>query len=93
MWPDGVKIDVEGAEGLVLRGMTHLIERRRPWVMLELHGEFLGEDAVGAVWDLIWSRASEAIYIGGGRTGYRLVAVFEQESRPPRAHLVLLILF
>ena len=38
-----VKIDVEGAELLVLRGMSQLIERDRPDILLELTDEFLRE--------------------------------------------------
>ena len=38
-----VKIDVEGAELLVLRGMRGLIERDRPHVLLELDDAFLRE--------------------------------------------------
>jgi FkbM family methyltransferase len=38
-----VKIDVEGAEHEVLRGMTELIERDRPYIILELTDKFLRE--------------------------------------------------
>jgi FkbM family methyltransferase len=37
--PDFVKIDVEGAEALVLAGMTHVLESNRPVVLVELHGD------------------------------------------------------
>jgi FkbM family methyltransferase len=36
--PDFVKIDVEGMEYSVLCGMRKLIESRKPWLYLELHG-------------------------------------------------------
>jgi len=36
--PDFVKIDVEGMEYSVLRGMRKLIESRNPWLFVELHG-------------------------------------------------------
>lgn len=37
--PPGVlKIDVEGAEGMVLRGAAETIERHKPRMMIELHG-------------------------------------------------------
>lgn len=36
--PDFVKIDVEGMEGSVLRGMRHLLATRKPWLYFELHG-------------------------------------------------------
>lgn len=37
--PDIVKLDVEGAEHLVVLGMRRTLERRRPLLMIELHGE------------------------------------------------------
>ncbi|MGH2605978.1 MAG: FkbM family methyltransferase, partial [Anaerolineales bacterium] len=36
--PHLVKIDVEGAEGMVLSGMQRTLDRARPVVLLELHG-------------------------------------------------------
>ena len=36
--PDVVKIDVEGAEVGVLRGMAHTLEHARPTLIVELHG-------------------------------------------------------
>ena len=36
---DLVKVDVEGAEGLVIRGMTKVLTRSRPTMLIELHGE------------------------------------------------------
>jgi FkbM family methyltransferase len=49
---DLVKIDVEGAEMLVLRGMTRLLEAQRPSIILELTDAFLRE---------LGSSAAEAI--------------------------------
>jgi FkbM family methyltransferase len=46
--PDVVKIDVEGAAGLVLHGMQGLFAQYRPPLMIELHGGAEGE-AVRAV--------------------------------------------
>lgn len=36
--PNVLKIDVEGAEGMVLRGAARTIEKHRPRMMIELHG-------------------------------------------------------
>ena len=36
--PDFVKVDVEGMEYFVLRGMRKLLATRKPWVYFELHG-------------------------------------------------------
>jgi len=36
---DFVKIDVEGAEGLVIKGMKKVLERDKPILVVEVHGE------------------------------------------------------
>src|SRR5262249_32818331 len=38
-WPDFVKIDVEGAEGDVLRGMRTLLREARPALVIEFHND------------------------------------------------------
>lgn len=37
VWPDIIKIDVEGYEGAVLRGGHKMFSTRRPFILLELH--------------------------------------------------------
>jgi FkbM family methyltransferase len=37
VWPDVLKIDVDGAEGKVLRGATALLARQRGAIVLEMH--------------------------------------------------------
>lgn len=41
--PDLIKIDVEGAEHLVVRGMAELVARVQPDLLLELHGKECAE--------------------------------------------------
>ena len=41
--PAVIKIDVEGAEGLVLEGATRLLEKHRPRLAIELHGAEIGQ--------------------------------------------------
>ncbi len=40
--PDPVKIDTEGAEAEVLRGMRWLVERHRPVILAEMHANKRG---------------------------------------------------
>ncbi len=39
-----LKIDVEGAEAKVLRGAVEILERDRPMIVLEVHGEEVGRE-------------------------------------------------
>jgi FkbM family methyltransferase len=45
--PRVVKVDIEGGEGLALRGMRRILDGERPLVMVELHGP----QAARAVWN------------------------------------------
>lgn len=49
--PQLVKIDIEGGEGLALKGMDRLIEEDRPIFLIELHGQ----EAARQVWECLTS--------------------------------------
>lgn len=42
--PDGIIIDVEGAEGLVIEGAQKVIKRYAPWILLEFHGNLMSKE-------------------------------------------------
>lgn len=44
--PDVIKIDVEGAEALVLRGMRRLLTMKRPKLIIEIHNESAQHEAM-----------------------------------------------
>jgi len=48
--PDFVKIDVEGGEGLVLSGMTRILNRSQPKILVEIHNSpvFVGTTSIKA---------------------------------------------
>ncbi len=56
--PDLIKVDVEGMECKVLRGMLKLLTRSKPWVYFELHGttpedkQANAQDVIGTLRDL-----------------------------------------
>jgi len=49
VWPDVVKIDVEGCEAEVLRGMQDVLERKPPLLFLELHTAYLAAEEIDAL--------------------------------------------
>lgn len=63
--PDGIKIDVEGAEMNVLNGAFKIIEKYKPWCLLEFHGHLISELERQRIWSFITDRASKIIYIEG----------------------------
>lgn len=50
--PDVLKIDVEGAEGLLLRGAASLLRERSPRLLVELHGPEMARDVVALLHEL-----------------------------------------
>jgi FkbM family methyltransferase len=50
--PDLVKIDVEGAEGIVIDGMTNILHSAQPNLVIEIHGEHAGQQ----VWERLAAR-------------------------------------
>ena len=44
--PDFIKIDVEGAEEFVLKGANELLQRKKPFLMIEVHSPAIGERCV-----------------------------------------------
>jgi len=63
--PDGIKIDVEGAEGNVLEGSIKTIEKYHPWCLMEYHGHLISESERQRTWSLITDKAKKIIYIEG----------------------------
>lgn len=47
--PDLIKMDIEGAEGLALQGMTRVIQETQPLLLIELHGK----EAAKTCWQIL----------------------------------------
>jgi len=62
--PTGIKIDVEGAEGLVIEGASKVLQKYHPWVLLEFHG-FIPEKERNNNWQIIKKHAKEIINLQG----------------------------
>jgi len=51
MLPDVMKIDIEGAEAMALRGARKLLCERKPHLVIELHGAAAAIDVLQVLWD------------------------------------------
>lgn len=78
--PDGIKIDVEGAEGLVIEGCQSVIKKYSPWVLLEFHGYFMSEEERRINWYRIVDSAKKVTFIDGNSNQYHYGS--EVESMP-----------
>lgn len=63
--PDGIKVDVEGAEEALLRGGAQTLARHRPWLLLELHARRLPGDTLDRIWADVAGPAKRIVYLGG----------------------------
>ena len=59
--PNGVKIDVEGAEDLVIEGSRGIIETCRPWLLVEFHSVFMEEKERERIYRSIVRGATEVV--------------------------------
>lgn len=60
--PHVIKLDVEGAEALVLDGATRVLDEARPTILAEIHGE----QPAGAVWDILVPRGYRVCLLAAG---------------------------
>jgi len=67
--PDGIKIDVEGAEGLVIQGARRIISKCQPWVLVEFHGHLMDGRTRTECWQSIMAGAKQITFVDaeGGR--------------------------
>lgn len=70
VWPDGIKIDVEGTEALVLQGSQNTIKACRPWILVEFHGNFMSRQERIRNWSIITNSAKKVTFIEGNSSRY-----------------------
>jgi len=63
--PNGIKIDVEGAENLVLQGGQEIIKKYKPWILLEFHGIFMSEEQRLSNWRKIIENSIKVVFVDG----------------------------
>lgn len=95
--PSLVKIDAEGAEADVLRGMAQTVERHRPIVVCEVHEYTSAREAISLVASAISREQEREGNEAGGmgplvtEIGYRIVMLRSEDSKRGRmwgAHVV-----
>jgi len=69
--PNGIKIDVEGAEGLVIEGCRDTLEKCHPWILLEFHGMFMSEKERIRNWYRIVNSSKKIVFIDGNSQKYQ----------------------
>lgn len=86
--PHLVKIDVEGGEALVLRGMQQLLRSSRPLLLIELHGSQAAEQAraelAGADYRLYHMRRGYPALLPGADWKRYVVGLPAEYGRPGR---------
>jgi FkbM family methyltransferase len=91
--PDWVKIDAEGAEPLVIRGMQSLIEKVHPSVILEFHSEGMTDDERRTAWSAITARALSVVVLESGPDARDYLRQIPREVVPDRGFLMVSITY
>jgi FkbM family methyltransferase len=63
LYPNWIKIDAEGSEPLIVRGMHRLIEDRHPQAILEFHSDGLTDQEKGEAWSTVTEHASTVEFL------------------------------
>jgi FkbM family methyltransferase len=63
--PNGIKIDVEGAEASVITGALNVIKKYHPWILLEFHSGFMSEKDAQENWHMIIASAKKVVFLCG----------------------------
>jgi FkbM family methyltransferase len=89
--PDWIKIDAEGAEPLIVRGMRHLIERLHPSVILEFHSDALADDEKSEAWSAVTEGASSVQFLQSRRKDHTYLERLSQAYTPDCGFLVVYV--
>jgi FkbM family methyltransferase len=68
--PNGIKIDVEGAEANLIEGCQKVLSKYHPWILIEFHSGLMPEEKKIDNWEKITSHAKKVIFIDGNTNEY-----------------------
>lgn len=89
--PEWVKVDVEGAEATVFRGMSGLIANGRTSVIAEFHSAGMSETARRNDWQTVTKGAREVVYLHGDYQHLRYLEELSSNAVPGDKSLVVCI--
>jgi len=86
--PGWIKIDAEGAEPLILRGMRRLIRTVHPSVILEFHSDALTDDEKNEAWSIVTQGASGVEFLQSRRKDHTYLEKLSEGYTPDCGFLV-----
>ncbi len=86
--PDWIKIDAEGAEPLIVEGMSRLIETRHPSVILEFHSDSLTPEEKVEAWSKVTKMASSIEFLQSRRRDHAYLERLPEGYLPDCGFLV-----
>jgi FkbM family methyltransferase len=89
--PDWIKIDAEGAEPLIVRGMRQLIEDMHPSVILEFHSDALADDEKSKAWSVVTKGASSVQFLQSRRKDHTYLERLPEAYAPDCGFLVVYV--
>jgi FkbM family methyltransferase len=78
--PDWIKIDAEGAEAMILRGMQRLIKTVHPSVILEFHFDGLAADEKREAWSAVTEKAASVQFLQSRRRDLLYLETLSKED-------------
>jgi FkbM family methyltransferase len=86
--PNWIKVDAEGAEPLIVRGMRRLIEEQHPSAIIEFHSRSLTEAERTEAWSTVTRGASTVEFLQSGRTNHAYLERLARDYVPDCGFLV-----
>jgi len=85
--PDGIKIDVEGAERKVVEGAQNTIRKYSPWILLEFHGNYMDEEERRETWALFSRTAKRIVFVDGSTRLYSYGSILDTMPEVKEFHV------
>jgi FkbM family methyltransferase len=88
IFPDWIKVDAEGAEPLIVRGMHTIIKDRHPSAIIEFHSDSLAEGEKREAWATVTEDALAVEFLQSRRTDHHYLERLSKDYVPDCGFLV-----